>query len=165
MWRWRTLKGMITWTTSEIIFTHSYSINRLLIFFHIIPARSHLTASSPKKDEYPTPSFYTPFFQFFLPFPQNCYNLWRSYFNGNTTLIGTCSALSLFDFNSASFFTLRLSVYSLYRDRVEGGTTITQHWSSLSIPAIGSEKGNRRLQSSILARFKEGFTFFLASTI
>ena len=96
-------------------------------FFHIIPARSHLTASSPKKGEYPTPSFYTPFFQFFLSCPQNCYNLWRSYFNGNTTLIGTCSALSLFDFNSASFFTLRLSVYSLYRDRVEGGTTITQH--------------------------------------
>ena len=107
---------------NEIIFTHSYSINRSLIFFHIIPARSHLTASSPRKDEYPTPSFYTPFFQFFLSCPPNCYNLWRSYFHGNTTLIGTCSALSPFDFNSASFFTLRLSVYSSYRDRVEGGT-------------------------------------------
>ena len=46
---------------NEIIFTHSYSINRSLIFFHIILARSHLTASSPRKDEYPTPSFYTPF--------------------------------------------------------------------------------------------------------
>ena len=106
-------------------FTHSYSINRLLSianFSHTIPARSNLTASSPKKGEYPTPSFYTPFFQFFLSCPPNCYNLWRSYFHGNTTLIGTCSALSPFDFNSASFFTLRLSVYSSYRDRVEGGT-------------------------------------------
>ena len=28
-----------------------------------------------------------------LSCPQNCYNLWRSYFNRNTTLIGTCSAL------------------------------------------------------------------------
>ena len=96
-------------------------------FFPYNPCALTSHRPSPKKDEYPTPSFYTPFFQFFLPFPQNCYNLWRSYFNGNTTLIGTCSALSLFDFNSASFFTLRLSVYSLYRDRVEGGTTITQH--------------------------------------
>ena len=107
---------------NEIIFTHSYSINRSLIFFHIILARSHLTASSPRKDEYPTPSFYTPFFQFFLSCPQNCYNLWRSYFHGNKTLIGTCSALSPFDFNSASFFTLRLSVYPSYRDRAGGGT-------------------------------------------
>ena len=35
---------------------------------------------------------------------------------------GTCSALSPFDFNSASFFTLRLSVYPSYRDRAEEGT-------------------------------------------
>ena len=28
-----------------------------------------------------------------LSCPQNCYNLWRSYFNRNTTLIGTCTAL------------------------------------------------------------------------
>ena len=91
-------------------------------FSHTIPARSNLTASSPKKSEYPTPSFYTPFFQFFLSCPPNCYNLWRSYFHGNTTLIGTCSALSPFDFNSASFFTLRLSVYPSYRDRAGRGT-------------------------------------------
>ena len=57
-----------------------------------------------------------------LSCPQNCYNLWRSYFNKNTTLVGTFTALSPFDFNSASFFTLRLSVYSSYRDRIEGGT-------------------------------------------
>ena len=38
-----------------------------------------------------------------LSCPQNCYNLWRSYFNRNTTLIGTWTALSPFDFNSASW--------------------------------------------------------------
>ena len=57
-----------------------------------------------------------------LSCPQNCYNLWRSYFNRNTTLIGTFTALSPFDFNSASFFTLRLSKYFSNRDRAEGGT-------------------------------------------
>ena len=57
-----------------------------------------------------------------LSCPQNCYNLWRSYFNRNTTLIGTCTALSPFDFNCASFFTLRLSKYFSNRDRAEGGT-------------------------------------------
>ena len=57
-----------------------------------------------------------------LSCPQNRYNLWRSYFNRNTTLIGTCTALNPFDFNSASFFTLRLSKYFSNRDRAEGGT-------------------------------------------
>ena len=102
-------------------FTHSYSINRLLIF----PIQFLRAQTSPPPLLKKRVSYAILLHSFLSIFPVLSTKLLQSMafvFQREHNSYGTCSALSPFDFNSASFFTLRLSVYSSYRDRVEGGT-------------------------------------------